>query len=176
MDTHLVITALAPDRPGIVEQLALAVQDSGCNVADSRMTVMGGEFAVLLMVSGKWNQLAKLEAALPALERDLGLGLISRRTEPNASDTELLPYTVDVVSLDHSGIVYQLAHFFASRRINIQELNTVRYTAIHTATPMFSVSMAINVPASIHIATLRDEFLDFCDHLNLDAVLEPVKR
>jgi len=27
----------------------------------------------------------------------------------------------------------------------------------------------------MHIAMLREEFLDFCDELNLDAVLEPIK-
>ena len=26
-----------------------------------------------------------------------------------------------------------------------------------------------------NIATLREQFMEFCDHLNLDAILEPVK-
>jgi len=82
---------------------------------------------------------------------------------------------VDVVALDHPGIVYRLAEFFSSRDINIEELSTATYAAAHTGTPMFSVHMTVNVPASMHIASLREEFMDFCDELNLDAVLEPVK-
>ncbi len=27
----------------------------------------------------------------------------------------------------------------------------------------------------LHIGVLREEFMDFCDSLNLDAILEPVK-
>ncbi|MCP4126884.1 MAG: glycine cleavage system protein R, partial [Gammaproteobacteria bacterium] len=36
--------------------------------------------------------------------------------------------------------------------------------------------MTVGIPSSIHIATLRDEFMEFCDGLNLDAVLEPLKN
>jgi glycine cleavage system transcriptional repressor len=35
--------------------------------------------------------------------------------------------------------------------------------------------MTLDVPADTHIATLREDFLEFCDHLNLDAVIEPIK-
>ena len=45
----------------------------------------------------------------------------------------------------------------------------------HTGTPMFSVHMSVGIPADIHIAALRDEFMDYCDALNLDAVIEPIK-
>ena len=41
---------------------------------------------------------------------------------------------------------------------------------------MFSVQMFINIPAGIHIAGLREEFMEFCDQLNLDAIMEPVKN
>jgi glycine cleavage system transcriptional repressor len=35
--------------------------------------------------------------------------------------------------------------------------------------------MIINVPARLHVSQLREEFMDFCDSMNLDAILEPVK-
>ncbi|MDZ7770883.1 MAG: hypothetical protein U5K38_18430 [Woeseiaceae bacterium] len=40
---------------------------------------------------------------------------------------------------------------------------------------MFAVQMTVNVPASMHISQLRDEFMELCDRVNLDAILEPVK-
>jgi glycine cleavage system transcriptional repressor len=52
------------------------VLDGGCNIADSRMTVLGGEFAILLLVEGQWNTLAKLENVLPEQEKELGLVII----------------------------------------------------------------------------------------------------
>jgi glycine cleavage system transcriptional repressor len=54
-------------------------------------------------------------------------------------------------------------------------LSTRSYAAAHTGAPMFSVQMIVNVPSRLHIGVLREEFMDFCDHLNLDAIFEPVK-
>ena len=59
--------------------------------------------------------------------------------------------------------------------IEIGEVTTRSYPAAHTGTPMFSVQMFVNIPASLHISRLREEFMDFCDQLNLDAIIEPVK-
>lgn len=175
MSNRLVITALGTDKPGIVNDLSQAVMEAGCNIEDSRMAVLGGEFAVIVMVSGSWNTLAKLESMIPGLERRLDMTIVSRRTEERTPGANLLPYAADVVSMDHPGIVYHLANFFSARNINIEELETVSYRAAHTGTPMFSVHMEVGIPSDVHIAELREQFLDFCDQLNLDAVIEPIK-
>lgn len=173
--TYLVISALGEDHPGIVNQLSRAILDHGCNIEDSRMTVLGGEFAAILLVEGRWNTLAKVENGLPELGRQLGMTITSKRTGERASGRNLLPYAVDVVAMDHPGIVNNLAAFFAERNINIEDMATSTYAAAHTGTPMFSVHMTVGIPADLHIAGLREEFMDYCDGLNLDAVLEPLK-
>jgi len=175
MDNLLVITAVGKDRPGIVDKLSMTILDCGCNINDSRMTVLGGEFALILLISGRWNELAKLETQLIHQGESLGLSVTSKRTEPEGQKGNLLSYSVDVVSIDHPGIVYKIANFFSTRNINIRELNTNKYAAAHTGTPMFTMSMIVNVPSDTRIATLREDFLDFCDSLNMDAVIEPSK-
>ncbi len=175
MNNLLVVSALGQDRPGIVNELSLAILNCGCNIEDSRMTVLGGEFAVILLVSGNWSTIAKLENALTGLEQRLVMTITSKRTEVRRTPDPLLPYTVEVVSIDHPGIVHNLAEFFSSREINIQELTTGSYAAAHTGAPMFSIHMTVNIAAGIPIAALREEFMDFCDALNLDAIMEPIK-
>lgn len=173
--TYLVISALGEDRPGIVNALSKAILEHGCNIEDSRMTVLGGEFAAILLVQGKWNTLAKVENALPEIERQLRMTIIAKRTGERSAGANLLPYAVDVISMDHPGIVNNLAGFFAERNINIEDMTTSTYAAAHTGTPMFAVHMTVGIPADLHIAGLREEFMDYCDGLNLDAVLEPLK-
>ncbi len=175
MQNLMVITALGHDRPGIVRELANAVTETGCNIEDSRMSVLGGEFATILMVSGRWNELAKLESSLPNSARRMGLEVHIQRTESVEGGEQLLPYTVEVVALDHPGLVSELANFFAEREINIRDMSTASYAAAHTGTAMFSVMMSVDVPAGLHIASLRDEFMAFCDQYNLDAIMEPAK-
>ena len=175
MSNQLVIAAVGEDRPGLVDNLSGWILDSGCNIADSRMTVLGGEFAVLLLIEGQWNSLAKLEDQLEQVQERLGMTISLKRTEGKKPAGALLPYAVDVVALDNPGIVHNLAGFFSKRGVNIQDLSTSNYSAAHTGTQMFSVHMVLDVPGEIQIAGLREEFLDFCDQLNLDAVIEPMK-
>ncbi|MCW8919077.1 MAG: glycine cleavage system protein R [Gammaproteobacteria bacterium] len=172
---YLVISALGQDRPGIVKNLTQPISESGANILDSRMTILGGEFAVLMMVEGGWDTIAKLEAQLPALEQRLGLTIVARRTTSQQPQANAIPYSVNVVALDHPGIVNQLADFFSGRHINIQDLFTDCYNAAHTGTPMFTATLVVNIPGDISIARLREEFFDFCDSLNLDGIIEPAK-
>ena len=175
MDKKLVISALSSDRSGIVNDLSQTILKAGCNIEDSRMIVLGGEFAIILLVSGVWNTIAKLEGQLPALEERLNMRIMAKTTAHLSNNKHTLSYGVDVIALDNPGIVHNLAGFFSSREINIQELSTSTYAAAHTATPMFSVHITVDIPADTRIASLREEFMEFCDQLNLDAVIEPIK-
>jgi len=173
---HLVLSAIGKDRPGIVNAISKAVFDCGCNIEDSRMTVLGGEFALMLLVSGSWSAIAKLESQATSFEKKLNLTVVSRQTEPRGNKDKMVPYHVDVVSMDHPGIVHDIAQFFSVRDINIEDLSTWTYAAAHTGTPMFALNITIAVPAGLNIGQLRDEFTRFCDELNLDATMEPARR
>ncbi len=175
MQNRLVISALGQDRPGIVNEFSKAIMETGCNILDSRMTVLGGEFAIIVMVEGHWNTLAKLETSIPSLKEAHDLTIIARRTTARPTRPDVLPYAVEVISIDHPGIVNQLAAFFSERNINIEDLRTDCYAAPHTGTPMFSVNIIVGIPAALHIASLREQFMAFCDEYNLDALMEPVK-
>jgi glycine cleavage system transcriptional repressor len=175
MKQHIAISAIGSDRTGMVHDLTRVITDCGGSISESRMTSLGVEFAMLLLVSGNWHSLAKLESELKKLADTSGLTLQLKRTEPKGARTDMLPYSVDVVCLDQTGIVSSLSGFFSSRGVDIAEVSTRVYPAAHTGAPMFSVQMIVNVPSRIHVAQLREEFLELCDSLNLDAILEPVK-
>lgn len=175
MSQLIVISAVGLDRTGVVQDLTKVILSCGGNIEESRMTTLGSEFAMLLLVSGNWATLSKLEKGLSKLGKGNELSVSIRQTNAKPSTGDRMPYAVDIVSLDQQGIVFSLADFFASRDIEIADVATRSYAAAHTGSPMFAVQMAINVPATVHIAQLREDFLEICDRLNLDAILEPVK-
>ncbi len=170
---YLVITASGEDQVGLVERFTGRILDAGCNIEESRMALLGGHFAIIMLVSGRWDTLSKLEGRLGGLGDELGLSILHKRTRHAERKQPLVPYHVEVVAMDHPGIVHSLADFFARQGINIEELSTETYPAPHTGTPMFSVNITVGVPAGLHIATLRNDFLDYCDGLNLDGIIEP---
>jgi glycine cleavage system transcriptional repressor len=175
MKQLIAISAIGGDRTGLVYDLTRVVVDCGGNVLESRMTALGNEFAMLLLVSGNWHTLAKLEGELQKVAEASGMTISARRTELKPLRPDVVNYTVDVVCLDQPGVLHSLAGFFASRGVDIGDISTRTYSAAHTGAPMFSVYMVVHVPTRIHIAALREEFMDLCDNLNLDAILEPMK-
>ena len=157
MKQHLAISAIGNDRTGMVHDLTRIVADCGGSISESRMTTLGSEFAMLVLVSGNWHALARLETELKKLAEAGTLSVQLRRTEQRAARSDMLPYSVDVVCLDQTGIVSNLSGFFSSRGIDISELSTRSYAAAHTGAPMFSVQMIVNVPSRIHLSALREE-------------------
>lgn len=176
MNKSLVISALGNDKSGIVNQLTKTILDQGGNISESRMTVLGGEFAMMLLVTGSQESIDNIISKLEETGEKLNLTLIAKETQTQKSEQKRLPYQVKVVSMDHPGIVHNISDFLSSRELNIEEIETTTYPASHTGTPMFSLEMTISVPADSSVKKLRDEFITFCDDLNLDATLESKRQ
>ena len=172
MNKNLVITALGKDKPGIVNELSKAILDKGGNITESRMMALSGEFAMMLLVTGDESSITDINSKLTGIGETLDLTITAKETTSEQSDLKRLPYQVTVVSMDHPGIVHDISDFLSSRNLNIEEVETKTYPAAHTGTAMFSLDMIISVPADSSVRALRDEFLLFCDDLNLDASLE----
>ena len=172
MSKNLVISALGNDKPGLVNQLSKAILENGGNISESRMMVLGGEFAIMLLVTGSQDCINNINSKLEEIGNALGLTIIAKETQTQESKQKRLPYQVKVVSMDHPGIVHNITDFLSNRNLNIEEIETKTYPAAHTGTPMFSLDMTISVPADSPVRTLRDEFIVFCDDLSLDASLE----
>jgi glycine cleavage system transcriptional repressor len=174
-ENYLLINAFAthPDSPLL--SISRRIADAGCNLVDARLATVGRDVSVLALAMGSWDAVAKLESALARLEREDGARLIFYRTGPKPLQSNLLPYIVEVVAADKPGILFQLADFFDRQGITIENLHSSRYRAMQTGADMFSAQITVGIPANMHIAALRDDFLEFCDHLNLDAIMDPMK-
>jgi glycine cleavage system transcriptional repressor len=175
MQTYLALCALGPHRPNVIQALAKAIKDYGGNIAESRMALLGNEVSIMMLLTGSWDSIAKFETILPRLEETLDLTIVAKRTDPRKKPTNSIPYAIEVVALDRTGIVHDLTQFFATRNITIEDIYSGGYTASHTGAQMSSLHFTVSIPATTSIAGIRGEFTDFCDQLNLDAIMEPVK-
>lgn len=176
MKQFLAVQAIGKDRPGLAHEIVRIIADCGASLAESRMLPLGAELAMQMLVGGNWHSMARLESELTRLAESSGLALTLRRTEARGLREDHIPYSVDVIGPDHPGIVAGLTGFFASRQVEIGEIATRSYVAQQTGALMFAVQMGVNVPTRLHIAQLREDFMDYCDSQNLDAILEPVKN
>ena len=113
MSQLIVISAIGTDRTGVVQDVTKAILSCGGNIEESRMTTLGSEFAMLLLVSGNWATLSKLEKKLQKLGENGDLNVSIRQTDAKRPTGDRMPYAVDIVALDQQGIVFNLANFFA---------------------------------------------------------------
>ncbi len=168
----LVLTAVGPDRPGLVNALAALIRESGANLEDTRMAQLGGEFAVLLLVTGPDAALERVESHKPRVEEQLGLTCYSKRTSPSAPARDSLGYRMRVSGIDRPGIVQQVSGVLAQRSINVTSLSSRVANAPLTGTPMFYLDASLQVPGGVALSELRRALASTCDEENLDFSLE----
>jgi len=176
MPKQLVLSALGTDSPGLVDKISRHILDLQLNIEDSRMSILGGEFAIMLLISGEEDKLTQLKNSIPELETKFSDLVFNSKYTKGKRQEPGLSYKVSVVALDHQGIVHNLTRFFSEKNINIEDLNTNSYAAPHTGSKMFAVDMKLNIPQNTSIIQLRDAFIQHCDDLNLDASFEPDRK
>jgi glycine cleavage system transcriptional repressor len=179
-DMQLAITLLGENQPSLIVEVTRAIKDAHCATLESRITQLGTRLAGHLLVEGNWNHIARLEPALETLAARHELKLHHQRLpdseSPAVETDEALPYAIDVFAADQLSNINDLCEFMSLRGIAILDLSTSHQSAPYTGAPLFLAHLIVKIPAGMRIVSLRDEFLDFCDQLNLDAILEPVKR
>ena len=174
-ENYILVTAVAALDKSPLMPLTKRISECGCTLVDARHVSLGAHISLAMLAMGSWDAVAKLEASASRFERDEGIKLGLQRTLAKPGPTDLLPYTIEVVAADKPGIVFQLAEFFSQQGILIDSLSCSRFRAMQTGAEMFTAQINVGIPAKTHIATLRDDFLEFCDALNLDAIMDPVK-
>lgn len=146
-----------------------------CNILNCYMSTMSGQQCFIMMVGGNWSDIAKLETALPGLQSEHGILFISNRPPATTTSEEgYLPYTAQLIGVDAPGTLGTALQFFITQQISVDAVRSD--TMSYNNTPITTITLAINVPANLSIADLRDQFLLLCDEINIDGNLEPDRR
>ncbi len=168
-----VLTAIGPDRVGIVDDLSRLIAPLGGNIEESKMAILGGEFAVIMLVSLAAPQLEVLEGVLPAQEKALGLRLELKPTRKPVANLEGRPYSLETVSLDTPGILLAVTAVLKAHRINIEVMETLTQPAPWTGAPMFRMRATIILGPTISILQLRADLAQIEAERDLDITLRP---
>ena len=175
IENHLSISVLAPARAQLALDLFKAIRERGCEVEDCRFAPIGDRLAASLMVSGNWSALGRLETALPGIAQKLELLVQFTRCGPRPQNPDFRAYAVDVVAPQQQDLLLHLLEFFQGQDVDVAEIVTQKYQSSYTGAGMASVQMVLHVPVNQHPQALREQFMDLCDDLNADGMLDPIK-
>ena len=168
---YVVLTAVGTDRPGLVNELSVLVGEAGANIEDSRMAILGGEFALIMLLSSPAGAVDRTRQIGSQVEK-LGLRCLLKETSPTHPPAEYLLYRIDVTGVDRPGIVQAISALLADREINVASLESRLTYAPFSATPMFVLEAELQVPSKTHLSELRSDLAARCEEENLDFRLE----
>ena len=168
--SYLVLTAVGPDRPGLVDAISDYVFGRGGNVEASRAATLGGEFAIIMLIGAQADAAEAIAAEIDTLATTTAM---SCTVHPTAAPYDgggiaaTIPYTLTVHAMDHPGIVQAVTHELGKLGVNIESLDTHVESAPHTGTAVFHFHARINIPADVSIADCRAEMQAVADRLNV---------
>ncbi len=174
VQNYLILSAIGLNQPDIISELSRACYQCGCNLLNTKSNLLGEDLAITMFLSGNWGAIAKMEAAFPSLEKKLGLSIQTRRTREPGVMEQSMPYTIQIVALDRPGILAEFSDFLLEQGIQTEELSSHTYIT-HPGTRMASLHFTISVPEKVHLATLRENFMAYCDNKNLEGFIEPLR-
>lgn len=162
--SRFIVTALGKDRPGIVAGVTEVLYRLGCNLEDSAMTRLGGEFAIMLMFAAPPRvSLADLQARFAPLERRLSLVVHLKRltaSELRAPARKGRAYTISLYGADRPGIVFRVSDALARLGINITDVHTHRSpVTARGKQALYLLLLDVELPPRIASARLKRTLL-----------------
>lgn len=170
---QLVISAVGPDRPGLVGELTGHLHSAGGNILDSRMVNLRGEFALMILIEIADGPAKALASEVPALGKQIGLNLFITPQAAAPKPIEGLSYRLKTYSMDQPGIVARLTNLLRTHGVNIEDLVAHQESAAFAGSPLFVTQMRLTVPKNVAVRNLRSELETLCNELNCDVDLEP---
>jgi glycine cleavage system transcriptional repressor len=166
---HAVLTAVGDDRPGLVDAVTLYVTERGGNLEDSRMVNLRGQFAMMMLVAGSEQAMSRLQDGLGTLRRDCHVHAELRPADSGAARrSPALPFKLNTWAMDHPGLMQSVSHLLGELGVNIESADSSLRPAPYTNTPLFEMELVLSVPATTHVAELRERVGQLCDEMNID--------
>jgi glycine cleavage system transcriptional repressor len=177
MLTNFVLTLTGPDRIGIVDEVTGLLLERGGNVETSRMARLGGEFAVLMLVSMPAER-------FPGLDRDLetltaqGYKVTTTRAGQTYAEAHpgWLPYRIEVHGADNEGIIHEVAHYLSGLGISIESVESESTPAPTSGSPLFAMTALVVVPPSLSGTGWEAGLEEIGGRMNLDIQVSALQR
>jgi glycine cleavage system transcriptional repressor len=169
-ERFLVLSALGPDRPGLVAEVTDFLTSRGANIEESRMAVLGGDFGMLILLCATADEVARMVRELPDLEKKTKLSFTTKGTKSPEEHRRaaVMPCLVRAESLDNEGIVRSVAMAIHEAGINIVSMETSAYNAPVTGSPLFRLEAELDVPQGMTIARVRELMARVAAQENID--------
>lgn len=178
--SYSMLTVLGKDRPGIIATVTGVLFQEGCNLEDASMTVLEGEFAMIMVVCLRHEKKRKaIQSKLNLLEKNGRLTFFWKelprkisRGEKHAAGT--VPHLISVMGRDRTGIVYRTSRLLAKHRLNITDLNC--HILGQKNKSLYMMLLEVDIPERFSVARLERDLAALGRKLGIELRIKPVER
>jgi glycine cleavage system transcriptional repressor len=167
---------MGEDRPGLVKEIAEFFTARGINIDRSRGCVLGNEFGMIILTSGKTDDIESFIGELDSLREKTGLDINVHKTKaPSHREVKpSIPYKLIATTLDRPGIVHQICKVLWEKDINIDDISSnVDHNPV-TGASVFRMTCYFSLPPTVKITDLKSEFTRIGDESNMDIRFDAV--
>lgn len=172
------ISITGNDQPGIIAGISKICYQYGGNLEDASMTILSGEFAMILFVSftRKINY-KSLGSAIEEFENSKKLHVLMRPIDSLQKKTKKAgkktSYLLSIFGRDRAGIVYRVSEILAKNRLNITDLNSKRFNS--GGKTIYGLLIEVDIPKKFRMQPLNRKLNALAKSLNVDLNLKPVE-
>lgn len=168
---QLSMAAIGRDRPGIVAAVTKVLFEQGCNLADCSMTVLSGQFAMILLLNAPDAFVrADLEEALKLVGAELDLSIMVSEPHGGGAQPSGRPYVISVYGSDRPGIVHRVAAELASRQVNVTDL-----MSRIVGDGVYTVVLDVDLPDDLDPEQFGSELRSVAGELGVDVSFRPAE-
>ncbi|RDH42388.1 glycine cleavage system protein R [Zooshikella ganghwensis] len=174
---EVVITLLAPDRPGIIETISQVIAAHEGNWLDSKLSLFNGQFAGIahIYVPNKYlssltEQFNQLSAQKIAIHQAI-IDQTSNSTLEAEVEQEKV-YTLHLLGNDRPGIVRDITKILLGFKINITNLETEHTSAPMSNEAIFKASAILRIPLDANIDLIKSGLEKLANELIVDITLD----
>ena len=172
MNTSIVLTVIAEDRPGVIQTVSSALNKHGGSWTQSSMSSLAGQFAGILLACVPDDRTEACLADLRRLESE-GLHVMAHVSHEEPAIEETHQYLLELVGNDHPGIVHDIFTVLANHNVNVHDLETLVEGASMGGGELFRASALLVISASTDVDTLESELEDMANDLMVDISFKP---
>lgn len=176
MRKNVVLTGVGRDRVGIVAKLSKVLYEIGCNLLDSSMTLLRGEFAVILMAQlPEDSTIEELKEKLREAESELEMNVYVRELKDDELEEETedkTAYIISVYGADRPGIVFGVTEELARLKVNLTDVETKKTSSDK---PIFYMVLEVTLPDEMTESGLKSELAKKAEKLDVDVSVQAVE-
>jgi glycine cleavage system transcriptional repressor len=167
MKKMLSLSAIGKDKTGIVSSISEILFKLGCNIEDSTMTLLSGQFAVILLLDcPKNSDISKIKRSLNSLMKKLGLSYsVTEVDKPKTNKKNFGDYVIAVYGSDRVGIVYNVSKYLADKKINITDVQT---KVSGKKDKVYIMLLEVNIPKALKIEIVKQNLKQLAKELNVE--------